>query len=110
MRCERVLRGQAWASEAGTRGKPGHALRHLGKRGHASRAKRGHALRWRQPGHLQRLSKDPDNDCPRIRTTTVQGSGQRLSKDPDPEGIDAGTDAVRSSDADAGTDAVHKGV
>jgi len=87
MRCERVLRGQAWASEAGTRGKPGHALRHLGKRGHASRAKRGHALRWRQPGHLQRLSKDPD-----------------------PEGIDAGTDAVRSSDADAGTDAVHKGV
>jgi|688.fasta_scaffold03018_20 hypothetical protein len=69
MRCERVLRGQAWASEAGTRGKPGHALRHLGKRGHASRAKRGHALRWRQPGHLQRLSKDPD-----------------------PEGIDAGTD------------------
>jgi hypothetical protein len=61
-------------------------------------------------GSGQRLSKDPDNDCPRIRTTTVQGSGQRLSKDPDPEGIDAGTDAVRSSDADAGTDAVHKGV
>jgi uncharacterized membrane protein len=56
------------------------------------------------------VSQATYNDCPRIRTTTVQGSGQRLSKDPDPEGIDAGTDAVRSSDADAGTDAVHKGV
>jgi hypothetical protein len=68
----------------------GQALRlGRGKQGHALRhlGKRGHALRWSQPGHLQRLSKDPD-----------------------PEGIDAGTDAVRSSDADAGTDAVHKGV
>jgi hypothetical protein len=71
MRCERVLRGQAWASEAGTRGKPGHALRHLGKR--------GHALRWRQPGHLQRLSKDPDNDCPRIRIPKESMRGQTLS-------------------------------